>query len=56
MADQPINSDDAIIENVVNASWQKGACPPEWAGGSVESNNLVASTPLSADTEMGDFN
>jgi len=50
MANQVLNDDNDIIENVVDASWQKGACPPEWV------YNLVANTPLNADTEMGDFN
>ena len=51
MATQEIPSSGGdYIDNVVNASWQKGSCPPGWT------YNLVASTPLSAGTEMGGFN
>ena len=28
--DQPINTDGDVIVNLVNESWQKGACPPAW--------------------------
>ena len=50
MADQIINGDSDIIQNVVEVSWQRGACPPEWFYG------LLPDTQLEADTEMGDFN
>ena len=33
MATQEIpNSGGDYIDNVVNDSWQKGVCPPEWQG------------------------
>lgn len=30
MSNQNINADNDIIENVVEASWQRGVCVPEW--------------------------
>ena len=44
MADQVINGDTDIIQNVVASSWQRGACPPEWAEPTVllfSDNNLL---------------
>lgn len=29
--DQPINERGDVIKNAQPDSWQKGACPPEWA-------------------------
>ncbi len=50
MTNRTINNDGDIIENEQESSHVKGVCVPAW------SNLLVATTPLIATTEMGDFN